>query len=56
MPMLVTNALRAKIIARMFSVIKRNEFYSPISQLKNLQNHKNMVAFISVALFSPKAL
>ena len=28
--MSVINALRAKIVARMFSVIKRNEFYSPI--------------------------
>jgi len=28
--MLVINALRAKIVARMFAVIKRNEFYSPI--------------------------
>lgn len=28
--MLVINALRAKIIARMFAVIKRNEFYSPV--------------------------
>jgi len=28
--MLVINALRAKIIARMFAVIKRNEFYYPI--------------------------
>lgn len=28
--MAVINALRAKIVARMFAVIKRNEFYSPI--------------------------
>lgn len=28
--MSVINALRAKIVARMFAVIKRNEFYSPI--------------------------
>lgn len=28
--MLVINALRAKIVARMFAVIKRNEFYEPI--------------------------
>jgi transposase len=28
--MSVINALRAKIVARMFTVIKRNEFYSPI--------------------------
>lgn len=28
--MMVINALRAKIIARMFAVIKRNEYYSPI--------------------------
>ena len=28
--MLVINALRAKLVARMFAVIKRNEFYSPI--------------------------
>jgi transposase len=28
--MLVINALRAKIVARMFAVVKRNEFYSPI--------------------------
>lgn len=28
--MTVINALRAKIVARMFSVIKRNEFYKPI--------------------------
>ena len=26
----VINALRAKIVARMFAVIKRNEFYTPI--------------------------
>ena len=28
--MSVINALRAKIVARMFAVIKRNEFYTPI--------------------------
>lgn len=28
--MSVINALRAKIVARMFAIIKRNEFYSPI--------------------------
>ena len=28
--MSVINALRAKIVARMFAVIKRNEFYKPI--------------------------
>lgn len=28
--MLIINAIRAKIIARMFAVIKRNDFYSPI--------------------------
>jgi transposase len=28
--MLVINALRAKIVARMFAVIKRNQFYTPI--------------------------
>ena len=28
--MLVINALRAKIVARMFAVIRRNEFYAPI--------------------------
>lgn len=32
--MLVINALRAKIIARMFAVIKRNEFYSPVYNQK----------------------
>ena len=28
--MTIINALRAKLVARMFAVIKRNEFYSPI--------------------------
>jgi hypothetical protein len=28
--MTVINALRAKIVARMFAIIKRNEFYIPI--------------------------
>lgn len=28
--MLVINALRAKIVARMFAVIRRNAFYAPI--------------------------
>jgi len=28
--MLVINALKTKIVARMFTVIKRNKFYAPI--------------------------
>lgn len=28
--MTIINALRAKLVARMFAVIKRDEFYSPI--------------------------
>lgn len=47
--MSVINALRAKIVARMFAVIKRNEVYTPI-YFKNLQNHKNMEIFAVILL------
>ena len=48
--MSVINALRAKIVARMFAVIKRNEFYTPIYDKKTCKNHKNMEKRCSLGL------